>query len=39
VAGRRRYLSETSLAVVIASEDPDRSDTASSQEVAQLTAS
>jgi hypothetical protein len=35
----RRYLSETSLALVIAGDHPDRPTTTDSQEVAQLTAS
>jgi hypothetical protein len=35
----RRYLSETSMALVMATDHPDPSATTSSQEVAQLTAS
>jgi putative transposase len=35
----RRYLSETSMALVVATDHPDPSATTSSQEVAQLTAS
>ena len=35
----RRYLSETSLALVIATDDPDLPATTGTQEVAQLTAS
>jgi hypothetical protein len=34
VAGRRRYLSETSLALILATGDPDLSSTTSIQQVA-----
>jgi hypothetical protein len=39
VRTRRRYLSETSMALVVTTDHPNPSATTSSQEVAQLTAS